>query len=407
MPNWKKVIVSGSDASLNTLNVSTSLTASGLIYPATDNGEESFIQTNGSGILSLQYVKTIYEEIYNGEATSILKGTPVYVSGSIGAASIVYIADAGNPTKMPVVYVSADTIASGETGRGIALGLIKGVDTTGYPAGTEIFVGVGGGWTSTRPTGSAIIQVLGYVTKEGNGGQGVILNPGPASLPNLNSGSIWVGNSSSIPVAIPTSSIQNVISSSYATTASYIDGATTGISYTLAQTTPSTTWTLDHNLNNSYPVITVYDNSGFVLIPSSIQSTSVNQTVITFSYSASGYATAVVEGVLNTSSSYAQNATTASFAVTASYALNGGGGGLATKAGSIANSSFAGTPLSSSITFASSFLDDNYAITVTGEDARTWTIQAKSSSSFAVNSNSSVALTGTTYWIATAYGETS
>jgi len=228
MPNWKKVIVSGSDASLNTLNVSTSLTASGLIYPATDNGEESFIQTNGSGILSLQYVKTIYEEIYNGEATSILKGTPVYVSGSVGAASIVYIADAGNPAKMPVVYVSADTIASGETGRGIALGLIKGVDTTGYPAGTEIFVGVGGGWTSTRPTGSAIIQVLGYVTKEGNGGQGVILNPGPANLPNLNSGSIWVGNSSSIPVAIPTSSIQNVISSSYAlsasnaTTASYI-----------------------------------------------------------------------------------------------------------------------------------------------------------------------------------------
>ncbi len=189
-------------------------------------------------------------------------------------------------------------------------------------------------------------------------------------------------------------------------TASYIAGVTTGASYTLAQTTPSATWTLDHNLNNSYPVITVYDNSGFVLIPSSIQSTSVNQTVITFSYSASGYATAVVEGVLNDSSSYAQNATSASYALTASYVLSGGGSGLKTKAGSAENSSFAGTPLVSIITFNSSFDNNDYAITVTGEDARSWTIETKSASGFTLNSNSSVALAGTTYWIATAYGET-
>ena len=219
MPNWRKVVVSGSDATLNSLNAVGSLTASGLRYPSADNGEESFIQTNGSGTLSLQYVKTIYEEIYNGEATTIVKGTPVYVSGSVGAAARVFRADASNPSKMPVIYISADTIAAGATGRGIVLGLIKGVDTTGYPAGTEIFVGVGGGWTSIRPTGSAIVQVLGYVTKEGAGGQGVVLNPGPNSLPNLNSGSVWIGNSSGIPVAVATSSIQNVVSSSFATTA--------------------------------------------------------------------------------------------------------------------------------------------------------------------------------------------
>jgi hypothetical protein len=280
MPSWKKIILSGSDASLNSLSVSNgitgslfgtsswavsasraltssyitssnvygpygsnsilsasygvtssyavafyasqSLTASGLIYPTADNGEESFIQTNGAGALSLQYVKTIYEEIVNGESTQLVKGTPVYVSGSVGAASIVFRADASNSAKMPVVYVSADTINPGGTGRGIALGLIKGVNTTGYPAGTEIYVGVGGGWTSTRPTGSTvIIQVLGYVTKEGSGGQGVILNPGPANLPNLQNGYIWVGNSTNYPTAVQTSSIQNVVSSSFSTTSSY------------------------------------------------------------------------------------------------------------------------------------------------------------------------------------------
>jgi len=232
LPNWKKVIVSGSNAALNSLNVSTSFTASGLIYPTADNGEESFIQTDGNGTLSLQYVKTIYEEIYNGEATTLVKGTPVYVSGSVGAAAQVFRADAGNPAKMPVIYISADTIASGGTGRGIALGLIKGVDTTGYPAGTEIYVGVGGGWTSTRPTGSAIVQTLGYVTKEGAGGQGVVLNPGPNSLPNLPSGSVWVGNSSSIPTPVFTSSL-SVASASFASTSSFttaVSGTTNYVS---------------------------------------------------------------------------------------------------------------------------------------------------------------------------------
>jgi hypothetical protein len=204
--------------------ISGSLTASGLNYPLTDNGEESFIQTDGNGQLSLQYVKTIYEEIVNGEFTTLIKGTPVYVSGSVGAASIVYRADAGIPSKLPVVYISADTLGAGEIGRGIALGLIKGVDTTGYPAGTEIYLAVGGGWTSTRPTGSATIQVLGYVTKEGNGGQGVVLNPGPVILPNLAPGNVWVGNTSSLPIATLTSSLSvaRAVSSSFASTASFI-----------------------------------------------------------------------------------------------------------------------------------------------------------------------------------------
>ena len=218
------VLVTGSASISGSLNVSSSFTASGLRYPTADNGEFSFIQTDGNGNLSLKYVNTLYETIYNGETSSLAKGTPVYVSGSQGANSIVYRADAGNPAKMPVIYIAADNIGPSSTGRGIVLGLITGVDTTGYPGGTEIFVAAGGGWTSTRPTGSAIVQVLGIVTKEGNGGQGVVLNPGPANLPNLPSGSVWVGNSASFPTATPTSSL-SVASASFALTASYVAGA--------------------------------------------------------------------------------------------------------------------------------------------------------------------------------------
>lgn len=94
---------------------------------------------------------------------------------------------------------------------------------------------------------------------------------------------------------------------------------------------------------------------------------------------------------------------TASFATSASFAPFTG---LRTKAGSVANTSFAGNPRKATVTFGTAFANTNYAITVTGEDARSWTIESKVAGSFVINANSNTGLTGTTYWIATAYGET-
>jgi hypothetical protein len=272
-------------SSADTFIVRNQLTASGLNYPTADNGEFSFIQTDGLGNLSLQYVNTLYETIYNGEATTIIKGTPVYVSGSVGANSKVYRADAGNPLKMPVIYIAADNIASADTGRGIALGLITGVDTTGYPAGTEVYVAVGGGWTSVRPTGSAIVQILGIVTKEGSGGQGVVLNPGPANLPNLPSGSFWVGNSGSFPVAVPTASL-SVATASFATsasfattslTASFVNPLTQSVSIRGLGTTDATTTLRVENANASASLVVRDD--GNVGIGTSVLSNDVRLTI--------------------------------------------------------------------------------------------------------------------------------
>ena len=96
---------------------------------------------------------------------------------------------------------------------------------------------------------------------------------------------------------------------------------------------------------------------------------------------------------------------TSSWAVSASWAP-GGAGGLVTKAGSVINSSFTGNPKKATVTFSTAFATTNYAITVTGEDARSWTIESKVAGSFVINANSNTGLAGTTYWIATAYGET-
>jgi hypothetical protein len=102
---------------------------------------------------------------------------------------------------MPVTYIASETIGAAADSRGIVLGLIEGLDLTGYVAGDTIYVAEGGGYSTSRPTGSnSITQLLGVVTKGGSGGKGLVLNPGPATLPNLESGHLWIGNGTNQPI---------------------------------------------------------------------------------------------------------------------------------------------------------------------------------------------------------------
>jgi|688.fasta_scaffold05624_34 uncharacterized coiled-coil protein SlyX len=148
---------------------------------------------------------TVIEVVYTGE--SITKGDPLYISGSQGANPIVFKADASNPAKMPVTFISNETIAAANTTNAIVLGLIEGIDLTGYTAGQTIYVAEGGGYSTNLPSGSnSITQLLGVITKAGSGGKGLVLNPGPAQLPGLDTGLMWVGGTTNQPVEITTAS---------------------------------------------------------------------------------------------------------------------------------------------------------------------------------------------------------
>ncbi len=214
------------------VNITGSFTASGLIYPTADNGANSFIQTDGAGNLSLQYVESVYETIRNSEAITIPKGTPVYISGSTGDNGNAYVADASDLLKMPAVYIAGEDLTAGQTGLALLSGKIEGVDTSAFIPGTIVYVGEGGGYTSNRPSGSnSVVQVLGVVSKQGVGGQGVIINQLEAVLPNIQTGYVWVGNGTNQPIAVATSSFIEDLSG-YVTTASFN-------SYTASQSTAS------------------------------------------------------------------------------------------------------------------------------------------------------------------------
>ncbi len=185
------------------LDVTGSLTASGLVYPINDGVADMFLETDGNGNLIFDWVKTLHQNIRNVDSVTISRGTPLFVSGSTGDNADVYVADAGNPLRRPATLIAFDqTLAPSATGTAIISGEIQGVNTIGYPAGTVVYLASGGGWTDTRPTGSASVQPLGVVTSEANNGRGIVFNQVADSLPNLPSDNVWLGNVNGVPTAV-------------------------------------------------------------------------------------------------------------------------------------------------------------------------------------------------------------
>lgn len=76
------------------------------------------------------------------------------------------------------------------------------------------------------------------------------------------------------------------------------------------------------------------------------------------------------------------------------------------KAGILMAGDFSGTPKIAAVTFETPFTDSNYAVVITGEDARAFTYSGKSGDGFTVHANANGAFTSEVSWIAIPTGET-
>ena len=142
---------------------------------------------------------TIEELCKNGTGSTILKGTPVYQTGTAGNAMVIAPADASSAATMPAVGVLSQDLAAEAEGNLILMGRISGVNTSAFGEGDVIYVASGGGYTNVRPTGqSVLVQNLGRVTKvHASNGGGVIMGSGRANdVPNLTDGYVFIGNAS-------------------------------------------------------------------------------------------------------------------------------------------------------------------------------------------------------------------
>ena len=263
MPSWKKVLISGSDAALNSLNISSALTASGLIYPTTDGTSGQVLTTDGSGQLS-------FSSISGGGLGSTTK-----LNQTVAATTWSFAHNLGEKFPVVNVYDSNDEIiipqridaidnnnmliyfSSARTGTAAAV-----VGGTAISASYALTASYVEGIVNSFPyTGSA--QITGSLAVTGS-----VVSTGGFT------GSLQ-GNANTSTTA------------SYALTASYLEGLVDPFPYT-----------------------------GSAKITGSLEVTGSIRATLGFTGSLLGNASTA------TSASYALNATTASYALTASNAQN-------------------------------------------------------------------------------------
>lgn len=222
---------------------------------------------------------------------------------------------------------------------------------------------------------------------------------GPLSVPYIEDGK-YLYTSGGYVVGLEAA----IESASYAATASlapdYLplaDTASMLVPYVLTNSTASMTV-----LSSSFAVTASYALNGGTTVNTESFVTTSSFNTFTASFNTGSF-TGSFTGNLLGSASWAESA---SIALTASYALfavNGGGAEARVSSGSIAL--FGGLPYTASITLSPSFSNDAYSVGVSSRDARIFTVEAQTSASFVINTNSSVALTGPVYWTATVFNQ--
>ena len=213
--SWASDAVSAVTAShaVTALSSSYALTALSASYALSSSysvsasyAESASLATNATNAV---YADNTIINIKNVSGGIIPKGTPCFVTGSGTSGNLAGVvpADAGDPTLMPAGVIAGEQLAIGAEGVGLVDGFINGVNTAAFSSGDEVFVAVGGGYTNVAPTGSALVQKLGNVEKKATNGSGVINGPGAArSVPNINPGYAWVGDSDWVATPTATSS---------------------------------------------------------------------------------------------------------------------------------------------------------------------------------------------------------
>jgi hypothetical protein len=185
--------------------------------PSADGTANQVITTDGAGQLSFVDQSTInagnaeHIVIYakNTSGSQIDKGTPVYITGTVGATDTVQIApaDAGNASHMPAVGLLDDTLINNAFGYVITGGFMDNITTDPIDGATPssndtVYVKVGGGLTLTKPTGpTGLIQNVAKVGKVSGGNSGSLIVSSilrTNDVPNLPTGKIWVGDGNTI-----------------------------------------------------------------------------------------------------------------------------------------------------------------------------------------------------------------
>ena len=137
-------------------------TTSGSLFWDDGNKTPSVILNSNT---SLQLGQENVALVYNGTGSTIAKGAVVAVSGAQGQRPSVVLADADSEAlSAATLGIAAEAILNGAEGFICTFGLVRGINTSAFVAGDDIYLSqTAGGITATRPTAPAHTVFLGWV----------------------------------------------------------------------------------------------------------------------------------------------------------------------------------------------------------------------------------------------------
>jgi len=207
------------------------------LNPAGGTGDVT-ISVTGSSDAVIETVKN------NSLTDDISKGQPLHITGVSGTTPTVEVADASDPAKMPVSGLANEDISANQTGEMIVSGILEGIDTNGLDGSPDeaavVYVSTSTGGsidylvaasdpTDIPATESNLIQNVGIIVKDSPGASGSIQVTAIGrtnATPNLNQGSIFIGDTNGRSSILPIGNNTYVLGSN-GTTASW--GTTVGI----------------------------------------------------------------------------------------------------------------------------------------------------------------------------------
>lgn len=124
------------------------------------------------GKVNLQIGQEGLIRVRNVTGSDIPNGTAVYISGVSGGRITVAPADNTDVDKMLVSGFTTEAIADNASGYIAVWGLVRGnetepIDTSSYPAGTDLYLSTSGTWTATHPlTATEAVIRVGIVRRQ-------------------------------------------------------------------------------------------------------------------------------------------------------------------------------------------------------------------------------------------------
>ena len=174
-------------------------------------GDASQFSIEVDNVTSSLETQDVFVNVKNTSGVLLAKGTPVHAVGVTGENVDVVVALSGTSANMPAIGLLNEELANNAVGQAIISGRIKNIDTSGLVAGASVYVGnsILGELTSTKPTGSLLIQNIGIAGKiNATEGELIVMGAGRSNdLPNITEGYIWVGDGNGVPEEFSTGSI--------------------------------------------------------------------------------------------------------------------------------------------------------------------------------------------------------